>query len=421
MNLFDELKDRGLIYQVSNEDGVKNLLNKKGASFYVGFDPSAESLHIGNLLVITAAKRLEKMGLKPIILVGGATGMIGDPSGKNQERTLLLKETIVQNAESIKKQLEKFFDFEENASVFVNNYDWLKDVSFLDFMRNIGKKFSVNEMLAKESVKNRLKTGVSFAEFSYMLIQAYDFSSIYKKYGCELQIGGSDQWGNITAGIDLVRKTESKEVFGATLPLVTAADGKKIGKTEGAAIWLDEKLTSPYHFYQFWFNVGDNDVIKFLKYYSFLSLDEIKALEEASKKEPEKREAQKTLAKEVTIFAHGEAAFNEARKISEYLFGSKIKDLNEEDMIQIFNDSFVKKIEGFPPPGGKLNIVDFLVQAKAGGSKRQAREDIQNNAIELNGKKITEADYIVSKKDFLFGKYLIIKRGKKDYKFVTLG
>lgn len=418
MNLFDELKERGLIYQVSNEGGVKNLLEKKGASFYVGFDPSAESLHIGNLLAITAAKRLEKAGLKPIILVGGATGMIGDPSGKDQERVLTTREVVNQNAELIKKQLEKFFDFEKGAAVFVNNYDWFKDVSFIDFIRDTGKKFSVNEMLAKESVKNRLKTGISFTEFSYMLIQAYDFLNIYEKYGCELQIGGSDQWGNIIAGIELVRKTKGKEVFGMTLPLITAADGKKIGKSEGAPIWLNEKLTSPYHFYQFWLNVSDENVIKLLKYYSFLSLDETGELEEKVKKEPEKREAQKALARGVTTFAHGEAAVEKARKISDNLFSGKIKELSEEDLKEIFTDPSAVKLESFPKEG--ISVIDFLVAAKVVDSKRQALEDLRNKAIEVNGEKISSPDYAVDSKILLFDKYIIVKRGKKDYKFVSI-
>ncbi|MEK9183481.1 MAG: tyrosine--tRNA ligase [Patescibacteria group bacterium] len=419
MNLFAELKERGLICQVSNENGVKELLNKKSAYFYVGFDPSAESLHIGNLFVIVTAKRLEKAGLKPIILVGGATGLIGDPSGKNQERILPLKEIIGQNTEFIKKQLEKFFDFKKGAAIFVNNQDWFKDIYFIDFIRDIGKKFNVNEMLAKESVKNRLKTGVSFTEFSYMLIQAYDFLNIYKKHGCELQIGGSDQWGNITAGIDLVRKIEGKEIFGMTLPLVEGPSGKKFGKSEeGVALWLDEKLTSPYHFYQFWFNVGDDDAVKYLKYYSFLSLGEIKTLEDSLKKEPEKREAQKALARNVTAFVHGEEAFEKARKISEDLFGSKIKNLTKEDMAQIFNDSSMKRIESFPPTGGNLNIVDFLVLTGVASSKRQGREDVQNNTIELNGKKINDVNCVIGGNELLFGKYIIIKHGKKDYHFL---
>lgn len=415
MDIFSEFKERGLIYQVSNEEGVRKLLNTKGASFYCGFDPTAESLHVGSLLQITTAKRLEANGLRPIILVGGATGLIGDPSFKDKERVLKQKEEVDKLVELLKNQLSRFFDFNKK-SIFVNNLDWTEKISYIDFARDVGKKFTVNEMIAKESVKERMKTGISFTEFSYMLLQANDFLKIFEKYDCQLQMGGSDQWGNITAGIELVRKTKGKEVFGLTLPLVTSSDGKKFSKSEGTAIWLDENLTSPYHFYQFWINTNDADVIKFLKYYSFLPLEEIAVLEEKVKTEPEKREAQKTLAKEATVFVHGEDAFKNAQKISENLFGGKIEDLSESDLKQIFSDSSVVKLEKLD----ETNIVDFSVLTGVAPSKRQAREDVQNNAIEINGAKITDQNYLVGEKDFLFGKYLIAKRGKKDYKFVAI-
>lgn len=415
MGIFDELKERGLIYQVSNEEGVKKLLSAKGASFYCGFDPSGESLQAGNLLVIATAKRLEQAGLKPIILVGGATGLIGDPSGKMTERELKSEKETERNTKLVKKQLSKFFDFKKGA-VFVNNYDWFKNYSFISFIRDIGKKFTISEMLTKEAVKNRLETGISFAEFSYSLIQAYDFLQLNEKHDCSLQIGGSDQWGNITAGIELIRKVKGKEVFGLTWPLVVDADGKKFGKSESNAVWLDANLTSPYHFYQFWFNTDDIDVVKFLKYYSFLSLEKIAELENKVKTEPEKREAQRAMAKEITTFVHGEKNSQNAQKISENLFGGKIKNLNENDLKQIFTDSSVVKSE----KTDETNIIDFLMSAKVVESKRQAREDVQNNAIELNGEKITDLNYLVDKKDLLFGKYIIAKRGKRDYKFVKI-
>lgn len=415
MNLYEELKERGLVYQISNEEGVKNILNKKGASFYAGFDPSAESLQAGNLLIIMTMKRLERAGLKPIVLVGGATGLIGDPSFKDKERVLKTEEDVEKNVGAIKNQLSRFFDFDKTA-VLANNYDWFKNYSFINFIRDIGKKFTISEMIAKEAVKSRMETGISFTEFSYALIQAYDFLQLNDKYGCDLQIGGSDQWGNITAGIELVRKTKSKEVFGLTLPLVVSTDGKKFGKSEGNAVWLDANLTSPYHFYQFWFNADDKDVIKFLKYYTFLSLDEIKSLENSIAVAPEKREAQKALAENVTIFVHGEKAFKNAEKISGNLFGGKIKDLSESDLKQIFTDSSVVKLDNIDG----LNIVDFLTAVKVIDSKRQAREDIQKNAIELNGAKISDLNYLIGKKDLLFGKYIIAKRGKRDYKFISL-
>ena len=415
MDLYDELKSRGLVYQVSSEEGVKKLLSKKDASFYAGFDPSAESLQAGNLLIIVTMKRLEQAGLKPIVLVGGATGLIGDPSFKDKERALKTEEDVKKNIGAIKNQLSRFFDFDKTA-VLANNYDWFKSYSFINFIRDIGKKFTISEMIAKEAVKSRMETGISFTEFSYALIQAYDFLRINEKYDCELEIGGSDQWGNITAGIELARKTKGKEVFGLTLPLIVSADGKKFGKSEGNAVWLDDNLTSPYHFYQFWINTDDKDAVRFLKYYTFLTLEEIKELESKSETAPEKREAQKALAKEVTTFVHGEEAFKNAEKISENLFGGNVRDLSESDLKQIFTDSSAVKLEKIDD----INIADFLVSAKIVDSKRQAREDIQNNAIEINGEKITDLNYIVGEKNFLFGRYLIAKRGKRDYKFISL-
>jgi len=415
MDLYEELKSRGLVYQVSSEKGVKKLLNAKGASFYAGFDPSAESLQAGNLLIIVTMKRLERAGLKPIVLVGGATGLIGDPSFKDKERALKTEEEVEKNVGAIKNQLSRFFDFDKTA-ILVNNYDWFKNYSFINFIRDIGKKFTISEMIAKEAVKSRMETGISFTEFSYALIQAYDFLRINEKYDCELEIGGSDQWGNITAGIELARKTKGKEIFGLTLPLVVSADGKKFGKSEGNAVWLDANLTSPYHFYQFWINTDDKDAVKFLRYYTFLSLEEIKELENKSKIAPEKREAQKALAKEVTTFVHGEEAFKNAEKISENLFGGKIRDLSESDLKQIFTDSSAVKLEKIDD----VNIVDLLVLAKVVDSKRQAREDIQNNAVELNGEKVTDLNYLVGEKDLLFGKHIITKRGKRDYNFISL-
>lgn len=416
MDMFNDLKERGLVYQVSNEEKTREYLSKKNNVFYCGFDPSAASLQIGNLLIIVAAKRLELAGLKPIVLVGGATGLIGDPSFGNKERILKTEEEVGENIQLIKKQLSRFFDFSKTA-VLVNNYEWFKNYSFINFIRDTGKKFTVNEMIAKEAVKSRMETGLSFAEFSYVLIQAYDFLRLYEDHKCELQLGGSDQWGNITAGIEFIRKTKAREVFGLTLPLVTTLDGKKFGKSEGNAVWLDANLTSPYHFYQFWINIDDKDVIKFLKYYTFLSLEEIMVLENSVISAPEKREAQKSLAKEATAFVHGEESCERARKITENLFAGKIKDLDEKDLKEIFMDSSVVSLENFPTEG--LNIFDFLIQAKATDSKRQAREDIQNNAIELNGSKVLETDHLISKKDFLFGKYIVVKRGKKDYKFIA--
>lgn len=409
MDLFSELKERGLIYQVSNEEEAKKIFGQKGSYFYIGFDATGPSLHVGNLLAIIFAKRLENAGLRPIILIGGATGMIGDPSGKIQERILNTEQDVKKFAVSIKKQLLNFFSA-KNAKI-LNNCDWIKNLFVINFLRDIGKNFSVNEMLAKESVAARLKTGISFTEFSYMVLQAYDFLALFKKYGCKLQIGGSDQWGNITAGLELIRKSAGGEALGLTIPLITKNDGAKFGKTEEGAVWLDHKLTSPYHFYQFWLNTDDKDAIKFLKYFTFLALEEIEKIKQALENNPEKREAQKILGKEITIFAHGENAFKRAEKISGLLFCGKIKELSESELKEAFGGLAGEKMEKFE----EIGIADFLVLSKASGSKRQAREDITNGAIELNGNEIKDLNYFVAKKDALFGKYIVIKRGKRDY------
>ena len=410
MNLYDDLKERGLIYQVSNEEAVKKYFDKKGY-FYAGFDSTATSLTIGNLLIITLMKRLEKTGLKPVALVGGATGMVGDPSGKSQERVLRSEKDVKESTAAIKKQLAKFF--ETKKIKFVNNLDWFSKISLIEFLRDIGKRFSINEMLAKEAVKNRLQGGISYTEFSYMLLQAYDFLNLYRKYNCALQIGGSDQWGNITAGIELVRKNSGEEVYGFTTPLITNSDGVKIGKSESGTIWLDSKLTSPYAFYQFWMNVDDNDAVRFLKYFTFLPLEKIKEIEKEFSKAPQNREAQKALAKEITIFVHGESAYKRAQKISEVLFYGDVKKLNKKELEEVLLNTEVVKLEKFD----SLNVVDLLVLAKVVDSKRQAREDILNRAIEINGEKTISASFAINKKNLLFGKYLVIKRGKKDYKF----
>lgn len=415
MGLYNELKQRGIIYQVSNEEAIKKLLEEKKISFYVGFDPTAESLHVGNLFQIVTMKRLERAGLKPIALVGGATGMIGDPSGKSEERQLSSAKDVNKRAELFKKQLARFFDFRKTA-LFANNFDWFKNFKVLEFLRDIGKHFQINVMLKKESVETRLETGISYTEFSYMLMQAYDFFKLNEKCGCQLEIGGSDQWGNITAGIDLIRRLKSKEVYGFTIPLVTTSDGKKMGKSEEGAIWLDSKMTSPYQFYQFWLNVDDKDVIKFLKYYTFLSLEEIEKLAVIIAKEPEKREAQKVLAKEMTEFVHGKTAYGKIQKISQALFYGNIKELKKDELEEAFSNIEVKEMQKFK----EKNIVDFLAESGVSSSKRQAREDVERGAIEINGAKIKELFYSVDKKDLLFGEYIVAKRGKKDYHFVKI-
>ena len=418
MDLFSELKERGLIFQTSNEEAVKEYLSKKGGRFYLGFDPTAESLHVGSLLPIVFIKRLEEAGLKPIVLVGGATGLIGDPSGKSQERNLLDLKTVGKNVRGLKKQLAGSFDFgcfcRKGKVMFVNNYDWIKNISLVDILRDTGKHFTINEMISKESVQKRMATGISFTEFTYMILQAVDFLNLFQKYGCGMQVGGSDQWGNMIAGVELIRKKMGKEGLVLSMPLVTKSDGTKFGKSEGGAVWLDAEMTSPYHFYQFWINVDDASVVKFLKYFTFLPLEEIKRLEGLVASEPEKREAQKVLAREVTKFVHGEAAVRRAEKISPLLFYGKVKELGGEELKEVFSGSAVKEMAKFD----EMPIADFLVGAKVVDSKRQAREDVENKAIEINGEKVSALEYKISKTDMMQGKYILVKRGKKDYHFI---
>ena len=419
MDIFSELKERGLIFQTSNEEAVKEYLSKKGGRFYIGFDPTAESLHVGSLLPIVFIKRLEEAGLKPIILVGGATGLIGDPSGKSQERNLLDLKTVKKNVCKLKKQLSRFFDFGhfccEGKVLFVDNYDWIKKISLVDILRDTGKHFTINEMINKESVQKRMVTGISFTEFTYMILQAVDFLNLFQKYGCAMQVGGSDQWGNMIAGVELIRKKLGKEGLVLSMPLVTKSDGTKFGKSEGGAVWLDAKLTSSYHFYQFWINTDDASAVKFLKYFTFLSLEEIKKLESLVAMEPEKRGAQKVLAREVTKFVHGENAADSAEKISMLLFSGKVRDLSNRELSEVFSGSAVKEMAKFD----EMPIADFLVGAKVVDSKRQAREDVENKAIEINGEKVFELEYKVGKKDMMQGKYVLVKRGKKDYHFIV--
>ena len=420
MHILDELKERGLVYQVSNEEALRELIDRKDGAFYMGFDPTASSLHVGGLLGIVFAKRLENVGMKPIMLVGGATGRIGDPSGKAQERTLNAYDVVESMTAGLEKQIGQF-DFKH--AQYVNNYDWLGMMPLVDFLRDAGKYFTVNEMLAKESVKARLESGISFTEFSYMLLQAYDFLKLYESREVELQICGSDQWGNITAGIELVRKVLHKEALGLTMPLVTTSDGKKMGKSESGAVWLDPTLTSPFHFYQFWLNVNDADAVKFLKYYTFLTLEEIAELERSLQEAPEKREAHKVLAEAVTEFVHGKDALRLAKKISEALFGGDISEIvgDKKECESLFvGNMAVQKMEATGID--KVNVLDFLASLtwKSPLSKRQAREDIEAGAIELNGKKIETTDVVLSKKDALFGKYMVLRRGKKNYHFVEV-
>lgn len=413
MDLLEDLQYRGLINQITDEEGLKKLLAEESVKLYCGFDPTADSLHIGHLLPILILRRFQLAGHKPIALVGGATGLIGDPSGKKAERTLNAKETVENWVESIKGQLSRFLDFDskENPAIMANNYDWTGKMDVITFLRDVGKNFGLNYMLAKDTVQSRLESGISFTEFSYMILQSLDFLKLYETENCRLQIGGSDQWGNITAGLELIRKThEEAKAFGLTVPLVTKADGTKFGKTEGNAVWLDPEKTTPYEFYQFWINTDDRDVVNYLKYFTFLSHEEIEELAKATAEQPEKRLAQKALAEDVTKLVHGEAALKQAIRISEALFSGNIKELNGAEIEQGFKD-----VPSFTNTEAETNLVDLLVAAKISPSKRQAREDIQNGAIYINGDRVTDVGYVLGDSDKIEGKFTIIRRGKKKY------
>jgi tyrosyl-tRNA synthetase len=413
MDLLQELEWRGLINQVTDMEGLRQLLNEEKVTLYCGFDPTADSLHIGSLLPILTLRRFQLAGHRPIALVGGATGLIGDPSGKKSERTLNPKETVQQWSNRIKEQLSRFLDFEaqDNPAKIANNYDWIGSLDVITFLRDVGKNFGLNYMLAKESVQSRIETGISFTEFSYMILQAFDFLKLYQTENCRLQIGGSDQWGNITAGLELIRKTEGEaKAFGLTIPLVTKADGTKFGKTESGTIWLDKEKTSPYEFYQFWINTDDRDVIKYLKYFTFLSKEEIEELEKQLQEAPEQRAAQKALAEEMTKLVHGEDALKQAIRISEALFSGSVSELTAEEIEQGFKD-----VPSFEYEGEEVSLVELLVMAKIVPSKRQAREDIANGAIYVNGERVQDINAVITKENRIEGRFTIIRRGKKKY------
>ncbi|MFD1739315.1 tyrosine--tRNA ligase [Bacillus salitolerans] len=414
MELLKDLEFRGLIHQATDLDGLEKLLSEESIKLYCGFDPTADSLHIGNLLAIVTLRRFQLAGHSPIGLVGGATGLIGDPSGKANERTLNSKEVVEEFTQKIRQQLSRFLDFEHdiNPASISNNFDWIGKLDVISFLRDVGKSFGLNYMLAKDSVQSRLDAGISFTEFSYMILQSYDFLQLYKDKGCRLQIGGSDQWGNITAGLELIRKSiEDSKAFGLTTPLVTKADGTKFGKTESGTIWLDREKVSPYEFYQFWINTDDRDVIKFIKYFTFLSKEQIEDIEKDMQEAPEKRTAQKTLAEEVTKFVHGAEALSQAIKISEALFSGNISDLSVEEIKQGFKDVPSHEVEKSDQP----NLVDLLVESKLVSSKRQAREDITNGAIYINGERIQDLDFTLTEQARIENQFTVIRRGKKKY------
>ena len=404
MTLYEELKWRGLIKDISSDELIDKLNHDK-LTFYWGTDPTADSLHLGHYSSLVTAKRLAKYGHKFILLVGGATGLIGDPR-PTAEREIISVDTINKNLNAISNQVKKLVD--ENT-IFVNNYDWMKDYSFLNFLRDVGKYVNVNYMLAKDIISRRLDTGITYAEFSYTLMQGYDFVYLNRNYGCTLQAAGSDQWGNITTGIELGRKMDNKTLFGFTMPLILDATGKKFGKSEGNALWLDKDKTSAYKIYQYLINSDDSKVIEYLKVFTFLSKEEIEELEAKHKEHPELREAHKALAREIITDLHGKDEYEKAVMMSEVLFTGDFKKLDKNDLEEVLKGYNKVNI------GKDKNIIDMLLEMGVASSKREAREFISNNAIMINGEKINDLEYVISDKDFLYGSYIIVKRGKKNY------
>ena len=423
-NFIQELRWRGMLQDVI--PGTEETLNSKMVKGYIGFDPTADSLGVGNLVQIMTLLHFQNAGHKPIALVGGATGMVGDPSGKSLERNLLTIEVINENLEKQKKQLEKFLDFNcgENSAVIVNNYDWFKNISFLDFIRDAGKHITVNYMLAKDSVKNRLENGMSFTEFSYQLIQGYDFYHLYKTQGVQLQMGGSDQWGNIVTGTELIRRKDAGEAYALTTPLIKKADGTKFGKSESGNIWLDKNKTSPYKFYQFWLNASDSDVENYIRIFTMKTKAEIDALIEEHKIAPHLRVLQKELAKDITIRVHSEKDYLAALEASEILFGKG----TSESLSKLSNDDLLAVFEGVPQfnvsvldLNSGISIVDFLAEKTAVFlSKGEARKMIDGGGVSINKTKVESQDFLIYKNSLLNGKYILVQRGKKNYFLITV-
>ncbi|HAS55694.1 MAG TPA: tyrosine--tRNA ligase [Firmicutes bacterium] len=409
-NIIEDLAYRGLIEQYSDENKIKELLNTK-QTVYCGFDPSAVSMHLGNYVMISLLKRFQMHGHKVVAVVGGATGMIGDPSGKSKERNLQTEETLKKNTLAIKNQLEKYIDLtDESKGMIVSNYDWLGKMSMIGFLRDYGKYFSINYMLSKEIVKSRLEAGISFTEFSYQILQSIDFYHLHHEYGVNIQLGGNDQWGNLTSGLELIRKIdgENEECQAMTAHLILRSDGKKFGKSEKGALFLDPNLTSPYALYQYFMNVSDEDAIRFLKIFSFLPKEEIEEVAKLHFASPGARIGQKRVAYEVTKDIHGESAAKEAIAMSEALFSGNVASLNEKEIEEVFGE-FKKHIDS------SLKAEDLLIALSLASSKREARTFISGNSVSINGNKISDPNELIGKEMALFGKYLIVKRGKKNY------
>ena len=402
MTCYEDLKWRGLIQDISDEKLIDKLNNEK-LTFYIGTDPTADSMHIGHYSSFLISRRLANYGHRPILLIGGATGLIGDPK-PTAERPMISKEEVEHNIKGLKKQAEEIFGFE-----VVNNYDWTKDINVIDFLRDYGKYFNVGYMLGKDKVRSRMETGITYAEFSYMILQALDFMYLYENYNCELQVAGSDQWGNITSGIELVRKKLGKEIYGMTMPLVTDSNGVKFGKTEGNALWLDKNKTSSYTLYQYLINLEDSMIISYLKSLTFLSKEEIEKLERKQQEHPELREAHKALAREIITDLHGKESYEKAVMMSEALFTGRFSNLNKTEIEELFKDYEKKEVTI------GINLLDLLIDIGAASSKREAREFVSGNAVSINGEKVSNLDYTIREKDFLDDTYIIIKRGKKNY------
>ena len=402
MTVFEELKWRGLIKDISSPE-LEEKLNKGGLSFYIGTDPTADSLHVGHLSSFLISKRLKEAGHHPYLLVGGATGMIGDPR-PTKERAMISKEQVSKNIAGLTKQVKELFGFD-----VVNNYEWTKDINVLDFLRDYGKYFNINYMLDKDIIRRRLESGITYTEFSYMLLQALDFKNLHEHKGVDMQCAGSDQWGNITAGIDLIRKSTGDEVYGFTMPLVTDSQGNKFGKSEGNALWLDKEKTSSYELYQFFVNVEDSMVIDYLKIYTFLSKEEIEELEAKNKAHPELREAHKALAREIITFLHGKEEYEKAVDLANHLFNNKFKDLSKRDIEDLFKGQEIKEVEA------GISLVELVNNMGIAKSKREAREFIEAGAISINGEKVTDLEKVIDKEMFIESTYIVVKRGKKNY------
>jgi tyrosyl-tRNA synthetase len=421
MNVFDEFRWRGLIYD--STEGLEEVLAREKISVYIGFDPSAPSLHVGNLIPIMGLVHMQRYGHTPIPVIGGGTGLIGDPSGRTTERPLISKEQLNFNLEGIREQLSRFLDFKvkTNPAIMVNNADWLCTISLTDFLRDIGKHFTVNAMLAKESVKTRLNSeGISFTEFSYLLLQSYDYLTLFGKYNCTLQMGASDQWGNITAGIDLIRRIHGARAYALVFPLLTTTSGTKFGKSVGGSIWLDAKQTSPYNFYQYFINSEDSDVITYLKFFTLLSQQEIEELAYAVEAQPEKREAQKRLAQEVTQMVHGESALKKAEEATAVLFGGRIEKLSLQEILDIFASAPSIKINKSDFSNDGMPLVDLIVATGLAKSKGEARRTIEGGGINLQNIRETDVKRMVSVQDAIEGKALLLRTGQKEYRLVLI-